>query len=104
MDSQEGTPLVGSPRCRTVPESGAVRPPSVRSSVVFPAPEGPTIETNSPGNTVSVTSRLTGSTRPSADVRLLLTPTTDRNGCSGTSAPRDCLLPPPHPPLRQQAP
>src|SRR5215831_18608305 len=102
MDSQDGTPRVGSPRCSTVPESGAVRPPSVRSSVVFPAPEGPTIETNSPGNTVSVTSRLTGSTRPSADVRLLLTPTTDRNGGSGMSVPVDGLFPPQQPALRQE--
>src|SRR5262249_21706121 len=102
MDRQAGGPPVRFPRCRHVPQSGVVMRPSVRSSVVFPAPEGPTIDTNSPGRTVRVTSRLTGSTRPSADVRLLLTPTTDRNGGSGMPAPGDGRFPPQQPVLRQQ--
>src|SRR5215831_18614196 len=101
-DSQGGTPRVGSPRCRTVPESGAASPPSVRSSVVFPAPDGPTIEMNSPGWTVMVTSRLTGSTRPSAEVRLLFTPVTLRKAGSAMPVPGDGPFPPQQPVLGQQ--
>ncbi len=46
-----GTPVIRLPPMLTEPSLGRSRPASVRSSVVLPAPDGPTIETNSPGST-----------------------------------------------------
>src|SRR5712664_1174350 len=49
-------PLTRRPSSSTLPEDADRRPPRIRSSVVLPQPEGPTIVTNSPSATSSVTS------------------------------------------------
>ena len=42
-------PVTGRPSRRRVPEVGRRRPAMIRSNVVLPHPDGPTIVTNSPG-------------------------------------------------------
>jgi len=49
-------PLMRRPSSSTLPDEAARRPPRMRSNVVFPQPEGPTIVTNSPSAMLSVTS------------------------------------------------
>ena len=43
------------PSKRTAPSPGVSMPFKIRNSVVFPAPDGPITETNSPWGTVNVT-------------------------------------------------
>src|SRR5213592_2005801 len=50
------TPRTSSPPSRTAPSSGRIRPAMMLKSVDFPQPMNPTIETNSPCSTESVTS------------------------------------------------
>ena len=57
-------PLTGSPSTVTVPVVGFRNPATAFSSVDFPQPDGPTIETNSPGLTWIFVS-VTASTDPS---------------------------------------
>src|SRR5207302_10352308 len=49
-------PLMRRPSSSTLPDEAERRPPRMRSNVVFPQPEGPTIVTNSPSAMLSVTS------------------------------------------------
>ena len=49
-------PAMSSPLKRTTPRVGLSRPVRTLTSVVLPAPFGPTIETSSPSATESVTS------------------------------------------------
>src|SRR6266849_7860433 len=49
-------PLTRRPSSSTLPDEDDKRPPRIRSSVVLPQPDGPTIVTNSPSATSSVTS------------------------------------------------
>src|SRR5687768_2295962 len=58
-------PASGSPKMRVVPADGRSKPAATLSSVDFPQPVGPTIETNSPSSTASVTSFTAVYDRPS---------------------------------------
>ena len=58
----------GRPSRSTVPSLGGIRPQSMRSSVVFPHPDGPTTASSSPSATSNVTSASTAG--PSAAVAL----------------------------------
>src|SRR6185369_9967766 len=49
-------PATRRPSSSTLPDDAASKPPRTRSRVVLPQPEGPTIVTNSPAATSSVTS------------------------------------------------
>lgn len=51
MATPSGVVLTVSPSTRTRPSAGEMSPATARSSVVLPHPEGPTIETISPGLT-----------------------------------------------------
>ena len=44
----EGMPVTSLPSMTTRPEVGASNPATIRSAVVFPQPEGPSSERNSP--------------------------------------------------------
>ena len=48
------------PPTRTVPSCGSANRSSSEASVVFPAPEGPTIATVSPGATAKLTPSIAG--------------------------------------------
>ena len=56
-------PFTSLPAILTSPPLGSIRPPTISSSVLFPQPLGPTIETNSPSPTSSETSCI-ASTEP----------------------------------------
>ncbi len=51
-----GTPTMSRPVSSTLPASGSSNPAIMRSDVVLPHPDGPSIEKNSPRPTVIVTS------------------------------------------------
>ena len=56
----------GRPRTRTRPSVGARRPATISSSVLFPQPDGPRIEMNSPARTSNDTEVIARTGRPSA--------------------------------------
>ncbi len=62
-----GGPVTGLPRSKISPRVGCISPATHFRSVVFPQPDGPTTQANSPSSTVSVTS-------PTACVALSPTP------------------------------
>jgi hypothetical protein len=63
-DTACSRPVTGSPSISTRPATGRSNPAIAHNSVVFPAPDGPVTASNSPGRTVTVTSRSTGSPVP----------------------------------------
>ena len=48
--SRDGTPTMSLPSIRIDPSSISSRPASIRSAVVLPQPDGPTMTTNSPSS------------------------------------------------------
>ena len=86
-----GTWLTRSSRRKMSPAVGFSRPPSMRSSVVLPLPEGPTMVKNSPSRMSRVTS-FTATSRPNALVRL----TMRRMGAASTMALVSILSPQRH--------
>jgi len=58
-----GGPITGVPSTATPPAVGANNPAMHLSSVVLPAPEGPTMQTSSPSPTLKVTSRMASTVR-----------------------------------------
>src|SRR5688572_33346762 len=55
-----GMPVTSRPAMRMRPDWASAKPAISRSSVDFPDPEGPSRAKNSPGSTVTLTSRRTG--------------------------------------------
>jgi hypothetical protein len=58
-----GGPWTGLPSSTTSPAVGSSRPEMIFSRVVFPDPEGPTMQTNSPAATEKVRSRTASTVR-----------------------------------------
>src|SRR5690606_35573276 len=82
-----GGPVMGEPPSASSPEVAGRRPARQRSSVVLPAPEGPTTQTSSPGRTSNVRSATasTGSPRPAYTLRRWRTSRLAPPGWSTTS-------------------
>src|ERR1700730_9243808 len=80
-------PAISRPKKRTAPMVGRSRPVMTLTSVVLPAPLGPTIETNSPSLTLNV--MLLSATNPPKDFETLMV--SNRGAAGAASVRSGCI-------------
>src|SRR5437763_12490438 len=90
------TPAISRPRKRTSPADGRSSPVTTFTSVVLPAPFGPTMETNSPSLTRNET-LLSALNTPNSLVTLMVS-----NSGTASAARAGCISSPPIAPARER--